>query len=455
MLFSKSVNEEIIPLELHVHSIYNHVEPNFFVPMPVTLILGTQWGDEGKGKIIDTLSTSADFVVRFQGGNNAGHTVINNYGTFKMHLLPSGIFSLQTTAFITNGVVLDLPTLISEIEMLEKAGIDLKDRFFISPRCHLIMPYHKLLDGLYEAAKGDGKTGTTGRGIGPVHADKVSYNGIRVSDLLNPEGFKTKLTTQLAVKNKILIALSEKALQADAIISEFEKYKEKIVPYVKEPYPLLAQAVDENKNILLEGAQAVFLDNDWGTYPFVTASTVVAGGVTAYAGIPPQKLTEIIGVAKAYITRVGTGPFPTELEDSIGENIRKIGAEYGATTGRARRCGWFDAELVRFAVRLNGITSIALTKLDVLDEFETIKICTGYELNGKKVSYYDGDDVFLEKVKPVYQTIPGWKTSTKGIRTYEDLPQKAKEYIEELEKQIGCKISSVSTGPSREEIIYR
>ncbi len=421
--------------------------------MPVTLILGTQWGDEGKGKIIDTLSTTSDFVVRFQGGNNAGHTVINEFGTFKMHLLPSGIFAPRVTAFITNGVVLDLPTLIEEIEMLEKSGISLKNRFFISPRCHLIMPYHKLLDRLLEEAKGKGKTGTTGRGIGPVHADKVSYNGIRLSDLLNSSEFRRKLSIQLTVKNKILKALGEKALDTDTIVKEFEGFKKKIAPFIKEPYPILSDAIEKKKNILLEGAQAVLLDNDWGTYPFVTASTIVSGGVTAYAGIPPQKLTEVIGVAKAYITRVGSGPFPTELTGKVGENIRKIGAEYGATTGRARRCGWFDAELVRFAVKLNGVTSIALTKLDILDDFSEIKLCVGYKLNGKKVSYYDGDDLFLSKITPIYKTMPGWKTSTKGIKKFEKLPKNAKAYIEELEKQIGCKVSSVSTGPSREEII--
>lgn len=423
--------------------------------MPVTLILGTQWGDEGKGKIIDTLSTTSDFVVRFQGGNNAGHTVINEFGTFKMHLLPSGIFSPKVTAFITNGVVLDLPTLIEEIEMLEKSGISLKDRFFISPRCHLIMPYHKLLDRLFEEAKGDGKIGTTGRGIGPVHADKVSYNGIRISDLLEPKEFRSKLTTQLAVKNKILVALGEKPLEVAEIEAEYAAYKEKLARYVKEPYPVLRKAIKDKKGILLEGAQAVLLDNDWGTYPFVTASTVVSGGITAYTGIPPQELSRVVGVAKAYATRVGGGPFPTELLDEIGDKIQTVGVEFGATTGRPRRCGWLDIELLKFSVELNGVTDIALTKLDVLDDFGEIKLCVGYELDGKEVHYYDGNEVFLSKITPIYKTMPGWKSSTKGITSFEELPQAAKDYVVEIEKLTGVKISFVSTGPSREEIIRR
>lgn len=423
--------------------------------MPVTLILGTQWGDEGKGKIIDTLSINADYVVRFQGGNNAGHTVINEFGTFKMHLLPSGIFSPNVTAFITNGVVLDLPTLIEEIEVLEKAGITLSGRMFISPRCHLIMPYHKLLDRVFEEAKGDGKIGTTGRGIGPVHADKVSYNGIRISDLLDPVEFKNKLTTQLAVKNKILVALGENPLKVSEIEKEYAGYKAKLAQFIKEPYPILQKAIQDKREILLEGAQAVLLDNDWGTYPFVTASTVVSGGITAYAGVPPQKLTRVVGVAKAYATRVGAGPFPTELLDEVGEKIRTIGVEFGATTGRARRCGWLDIELLKFSVELNGVTDIALTKLDVLDDFEEIQVCIGYELDGKRVHYYDGNEVFLSKISPIYKTMPGWKSSTKGINSYEKLPQAAKEYLAEIEKLVGVKISFVSTGPSREEIIQR
>ena len=421
--------------------------------MAVSLIIGSQWGDEGKGKIIDNFAEKSDFVVRFNGGNNAGHTIINNYGKFAMHLVPSGVFNKRTKSVIANGVVIDLEGLLSEIETIEKAGIKLKNRLFISTRCHLIMPYHKLLDKLYEEAKGKAKTGTTGRGIGPVYADKVSYNGIRLGDLENKKSFSEKLGTQLLVKNKILKALGEKALNQKEIEKKYFAMFRKIKPFVIETYPILKKALDLKQNILLEGAQGVFLDNDWGTYPFVTASTVLSGGITAGAGISPKKIDNIIGVAKAYTTRVGGGPFPTELFDKDGDKLTELGKEYGATTGRRRRCGWFDAELIRFAEEINGYTEIALTKLDILDNFPKIKICTHYLLNGKKVNYTNGNADFLAKVKPVYKTMPGWMTETKGAKKYTDLPINAKKYLKELEKQIGVKIKYVSTGEKRDEII--
>jgi len=421
--------------------------------MAVNLIIGSQWGDEGKGKIIDNLSEKSDFVVRFNGGNNAGHTIINNYGKFAMHLIPSGVFNKKTKVIIGNGVVLDLEVLISEIETIKKAGINLKGRLFISPRCHLIMPYHKLLDRLYEETKGKAKTGTTGRGIGPVYADKVSYNGIRLADLADKKIFSGKLETQLLIKNKILKALGEKPLLQKDIEKEYFSLFKKIAPFVVEAYPILKKAIDSKKNILLEGAQGVFLDNDWGTYPFVTASTVLSSGVTAGAGVSPKKIDNIIGVVKAYTTRVGSGPFPTELFDKNGDKLTELGKEYGATTGRRRRCGWFDAELVRFAGEINGFTEIAITKLDILDSFSTIKICTHYSLNGKKVGYEYGDANFLGKVKPVYKTMPGWMTTTKGEKKYAELPINAKKYLKEVEKQTGIKIKYVSTGEKRDEII--
>lgn len=421
--------------------------------MSVTHILGSQWGDEGKGKIIDYLSKTADYVVRYHGGNNAGHTVINEFGKFGLHLVPSGIFNQKTIAFITAGTVLDLEVLLTEIELLKKAGVKITDKLYISPRCHIIMPYHQMLDKLYEEAKGKDKTGTTGRGIGPVYADKVSYNGIRLCDVLDKKIFSQKLATQLLVKNKIIVALGEKALKQNEIEKNFSFFREKVKPFVKEPFPYVQSALKENKHILLEGAQGMFLDNDWGTYPFVTASTVLSGGSNAGAGIAPRYITEIIGVAKAYTTRVGQGPFPTELVNKTGEKLRKEGAEYGVTTGRPRRCGWFDAELIRFCAQINGVTSLAITKLDVLDIFDEIKICTGYVYNGKKVQYFDGDAVFLSKVKPVYKTMPGWNTSTKGITKFSDLPKQAKMYIQELEKQTGVSVSFISTGQKRHEII--
>lgn len=421
--------------------------------MALTLVVGSQWGDEGKGKIIDYLSQEADYVVRFHGGNNAGHTVINDKGKFAMHLIPSGIFNPKTKAIIANGVVLDLDVLLTEIEMLEKAGIGIKGRLFISPRCHIIMPYHPLLDKLYEEAKGKAKTGTTGRGIGPVYADKVSYNGIRLFDLLDKKLFQEKLAVQLTVKNKIIQALGEKPLDQKEIERKFTKLRKKILTFVKDPYPILQKAIKDKKKILLEGAQGTFLDNDWGTYPFVTASTSVCGGITHQSGINAKKLDTTLGVVKAYTTRVGGGPFPTELHNGTGEKLRKIGNEYGATTGRPRRCGWFDAELVRFAAELNGFTHLAITKLDVLDGFSKLSICTSYTYRGKRAGYVDGDANFLSKVKPVYTKMKGWKKSTKKLTNYANLPKEAKEYLKEIEKLVGVPIQYISTGGERDALI--
>jgi adenylosuccinate synthase len=421
--------------------------------MAVSIIMGSQWGDEGKGKLIDCLSETSDLVIRFHGGNNAGHTVINKYGKFAMHLVPSGVFNEKAKAVIGNGVILDLEVLTQEIIMLKKAGMKLEGRLFISPRCHVIMPYHKLLDRLYEEAKGKGKTGTTGKGIGPTYADKVSYNGIRVSDFLNKKKFSEKLKIQLLLKNKILNALGEKSLSQKEIEREYFSLFNKIKPFVKEAFPIVFDAVQKNKKVLLEGAHGMFLDNDWGTYPFVTASNALSGAATAGAGIPPQKIDNVIGVVKAYTTRVGGGPLPTELFDENGERLTQRGHEYGTTTGRKRRCGWFDAELIRFAAKINGFTNIAITKLDILDEFKEIKICTHYTLNGKKVRYEDGDAEFLSRVKPFYKTLKGWQRSTNALRDYNDLPKEAKDYLMELEKQVGVGIKYISTGEDRSDLI--
>ncbi len=421
--------------------------------MAVTLIIGAQWGDEGKGKIIDYLSQKADCIIRYHGGNNAGHTVINKFGKFALHLVPSGIFQKKSKSIISNGVVLDLEILVNEIEMLKKAGINIVNRLIISPRCHIILPYHKLLEKVYETAKGNGKTGSTGRGIGPTYADKVSYNGIRIIDLFDKKKLSEKLEVQLSVKNKILQALGENPLIQTEIEKNILSLFKKLLPFIKEPFPTIQKAIKQKKHLLLEGAQGVFLDNDWGTYPFVTASTTLAGGVTSGAGIPPKKLNNVIGVAKAYTTRVGGGPFPAELLDETGEKLRTIGIEFGATTGRPRRCGWFDAELIRFACEINGITELAITKLDVLDSFKTINICTHYVLKGKKVSYYDGDANFLSKVKPVYKTFKGWQKPTKGITKYKDLPIEAKKYLKEIERLTKTPIKYISTGAKRDEII--
>ena len=421
----------------------------------VTIILGAQWGDEGKGKLTDLFAEKADYVLRFNGGNNAGHTIINSYGKFANQLVPAGIFHKKTISLITNGVVIDPEAFLKEMNTLVKAGIKLKGRLFISPRCHLIMPYHKVLDKVYEEAKGKGKTGTTGRGIGPVYADKVSYNGIRISDLLDDEMFAEKLEMQLSLKNKIIVALGGAEINYEEVVKQYQSFAKTIKPFVAETFSIVQEALTKKKDIMLEGAQAVFLDNDWGTYPFVTASSIVSGSVTSGAGIPPQKVDRVVGVSKAYATRVGSGPFPTELFDADGDLLREQGHEYGTNTGRPRRCGWFDAELIRFGAKLNGFTDLAITKLDVMDSFKKVKFCTGYTLNGKAVHYEDGNAEFLSKVKPVYKEMKGWNTPTTGIRSFDKLPKEAQEYVKAIEKLTGVKISYVSNGPKRDEIIKR
>ncbi len=420
--------------------------------MALQVIIGAQWGDEGKGKIIDYLSQNVDFIIRFHGGNNAGHTVINNYGKFAMHLIPSGIFNKASIAIIANGVIVDLEVLVSEINILKKHEINLNNRLFISPRCHLIMPYHKILDRQLESLKGKLKTGTTGRGIGPCYADKVSYNGIRLSDLLNKKVFSEKLKTQLIIKNKILTSLGAPTLSQKEIENTFFDLLEKVKSFIKEPTPIIYSAL-RDKKILLEGAQGTFLDNDWGTYPYVTASNCLVGMVNAGGGIPFDKIRKVIGVAKAYTTRVGEGPFPTEILGRIGEKLRIEGGEFGATTGRPRRCGWLDIELLKFASKINGFTELAITKLDILDSFKDIKIATHYTLGSKKINYFDIDTNILSKVKPIYKSMKGWSTSTRGINKYKDLPLQAKNYLKEIEKLVGVKIKYVSTGAQRNEII--
>lgn len=420
----------------------------------IRTIIGAQWGDEGKGKIVDLFSQKANLAVRFHGGNNAGHTVINKYGKFPLHLIPAGIFNPKCQVIIGNGVILDLDVLGQEIEMLRKSLPDFSKRLLISPRCNVIMPYHKLLDRLFEEAKGKVKTGTTGRGIGPTYADKVSYNGIRLFDFLNPKQFKERLDLMLSIKNKIIESFGEKPLSTEKVYDEEMAKFKKIKPYVCETFKILLKSAANKKNIIFEGAQGTFLDNDWGTYPFVTASSMVAGNINSGSGLPVKYLNKITGIAKAYTTRVGAGPFPTELFDETGEEIRKIGAEFGATTGRPRRCGWLDLELVRFASSLNGFTDLVITKLDVLDSFKTLKICTGYTLNGKKICYEDVDALNLAKVKPVFKTMKGWNKPITKIKRYRDLPKEAKQYLAEIERQIKIPISAVSTGPERDQIIY-
>ena len=421
--------------------------------MTVRVVFGSQWGDEGKGKAIDAFAGDYDYVARYNGGNNAGHTIVNEFGTFKIHLVPSGVFAPNIVGLIGGGVVMDPSVLVHEIEELQAAGIDLEGRLFISPRSHLIMPYHRELDGLYEAAKGAGATGTTKRGIGPVFADKVSYNGIRWSDFADLSVLDERLSVQMGMKNKIMVALGGKAMDYDQVRDEYLGYYEKVKPFIKEIYPIVREGLDSGKNFLLEQANGSLLDTDWGTYPFVTASTTLASAATAGLGVPPGEIDSVIGIAKAYTTRVGGGPLPTEIFDD--EYAISVLSEIAATTGRTRRAGWFDSEVTRFAAQVNGTTQIFLTKLDILSAFDEIKICTGYELDGKPVHYYDIDAYQLGRVKPVFKTVPGWQTDITGVRDYTDLPQAAKDYVDVVEELLGVPVGWVSLGAEREALVEK
>ncbi len=419
--------------------------------MSVTVILGTQWGDEGKGKAIDTFARQYDYVARFNGGNNAGHTIVNPYGTFKIHLVPSGIFYPRVKGLIGGGVVMDPAVLLEEIHTLQQAGLRLEKRLFISPRAHVIMPYHKALDGLYEQAKGAGATGTTRRGIGPTFADKVSYNGLRWSDFADESLFAQKLGLQLQLKNQIISALGGEPLDFRKVHDEYRAYYAQLRPFIQELFPIVRKGLQEGKKFLLEQAMGACLDPDWGTYPFVTASTTLASAATGGLGIPPRSISHIVGVTKAYTTRVGGGPLPTEIRDDPA--AAQALSEVAATTGRLRRGGWFDAEVVRFAAQVNGIDHLFLTKLDVLSQFEQIKICVGYQIEGRRVHYHDLDAYRLGQVTPIYKTLRGWKEDICGIRCYADLPPRARAYVETIEKLVGVKVGWIGTGPEREAVI--
>ncbi len=427
--------------------------------MSVQVIVGAQWGDEGKGKIVDLLSESADIVARYQGGANAGHTVSFGGATHKLHLIPSGIFHPTVVCVIGNGVVIDPEALLSEIATVEAAGVDITGRLFISHNAHLIMPYHKLLDQAREQSlDAEAKIGTTGRGIGPAYVDKVARSGIRIADLLEPEVLREKITSNLAEKNRLLHALyGADALDVEQMVAEYTAFDEKIDPFVKNTAVYLNRAAKAGKRLLLEGAQGTLLDVDHGTYPFVTSSNPTTGGACTGLGLPPMAITRVTGVVKAYATRVGNGPFPTELHDATGDRLRGTGAnpwdEFGTTTGRPRRCGWFDAVILRHAVMINGITDVAVTKLDVLDEFDEIQVCTGYQIRGKRTEDYPTDLKSLEAAEPIYETFPGWRSSTVEIRNYDDLPTNARRYLEALAKMCDTTIRLVSVGPAREQTI--
>lgn len=427
--------------------------------MSVTIVVGAQWGDEAKGKMVDLLSEHADIVARFNGGDNAGHTVVNTFGTFKLRLTPNGIANPKTQCVIGPGAVINLNTLAQEILSITNRGIPILERLWVSPRCSVVMPYHPMIEAVYEQVKGSGRTGTTGRGMGPVYADKVSYNAIRLGDFADPAVLRKKLRIQIAVKNALIQAYDMQPLDLEQVLQEKMSEYEHVRPVVREPFGMLQAALQANQTIVLEGAQGALLDNDWGTYPYCTASTTLSGGVTGGLGIAPKWIQRVMGVSKAYTTRVGEGPMPTELHDATGEAIRTAGAEFGTVTGRPRRCGWFDAEIVRFTAQLNGFTELALTKLDVLDALPSIKVGVGYEhASGEGMAashYWEGDAHWLEGVQPVYIELPGWQQSTRGVRHFAELPEAAQSYVRTVEELVGVPVSYISTGPDRDETILR
>ena len=421
--------------------------------MSVTVLVGSQWGDEGKGKIVDILSEKYNIVTRYQGGANAGHTVEIGDKKFILHLIPSGILRDDVTCVIGNGVVIDPTALLDEISLLEKNNIKVGGRLHISHNAHLIMPYHKLLDSINES--GGKKIGTTGRGIGPCYIDKYARKGIKIVDLLNRKVLEEKIRENLKEKNNLLKKVYEhEELDVEEIIKQYVEFDKTIDKYIKDVPSFLNNAISEGKSILLEGAQGALLDVDHGTYPYVTSSSPTSGGACTGTGIPPTKIDNVVGIVKAYTTRVGFGPFPTELVDDEGEKLRKIGAEYGATTGRPRRCGWFDAFLVGYSAMINGIDSVAVTKLDVLSSFENIKVCVGYELNGRQLKSFPTDVERLSSVKPVYETLPGWNSDISGCLSYSDLPSKTKDYLNFISEKSGIKIKIVSVGPKRLQTFF-
>ena len=423
--------------------------------MPVTVVIGLQWGDEGKGRIVDLQSKRADIVARYNAGPNAGHTVVIDGKKTVLHMVPAGIFQPNTTCLIANGTVVDPFVLVGELAELQQARIALAGRLWVSPRCHLIMPYHKQLDGLHEVAKGSGRTGTTGRGIGPAHADKVSYLGLRVGDLLRPALLRERLNVALGIKNRAVASLGGTTYDTERLWSDLQGVTEQLSPYIRETYPIIQEAITQGRMLLMAGANGVLLDNDFGTYPFCTAATTLASGVGQGAGIAPRHIDHVFGVMKAYMTRVGAGPFPTEQANDSGEYIRKAGNEFGATTGRPRRCGWFDGPLTRFAVELNGCDQAAVTKLDVLDGLESLRLATAYRLDGRLVRDFPVDAEDLTRLEVMYEDMPGWRESTTAARRYSDLPLAARRYVERIEELSGVAITCITVGAERNAIIER
>lgn len=422
--------------------------------MSCTVVLGAQWGDEGKGKVVDLSTVDADVVVRSSGGHNAGHTVVVGDTKYILHLIPSGIIHKDKINIIGNGVVIAPDALIEEMEDLKKQGITFDGRFFISKRAHVIMPYHKTVDVLREEMKGKKKIGTTGRGIGPTYADKAARTGIRICDLYEPEVFREKLEQNVREVNYLLEHLyKHDKMDADKIYDQYMEYAEVIKPYVTETAYLVNQLYDDGKKIMMEGAQGVLLDVDFGTFPYVTSSNSSAGGACTGTGLSPMKIDHVMGVMKAYATRVGSGPFPTELLGQTGEDLRQAGHEFGATTGRPRRCGWLDLVAMKFSVVINGIDSIALTKLDVLSGMETIKVCTGYKYKGEVLDQFPAEIKTLEECEPVYTDMDGWKEDITGVKTYDELPVNARKYVQYISDFLGVKYSLISLGTDREQTI--
>ncbi len=421
--------------------------------MPAIVIIGGQWGDEGKGKIVELLAEKARFVVRFSGGNNAGHTVINEHGQFGLHLIPSGIFYPGVTCIIGNGVVVDPGSLIEEMESLGKKGIGTRN-LVISDRAHMVMPYHLLLDGMEEEARGASALGTTRRGIGPAFVDKTGRQGIRAADLLDKEILSRRISGMVARKNSVITGVYRGTpLSGDDIYNRYLEYARVLTPFIKDTLPVIRQALVANEIILLEGAQGTLLDLDFGTYPYVTSSSATAAGACQGSGIGPKHIQRVIGIFKAYCTRVGSGPMPTELTDETAALIRERAHEYGVTTGRPRRCGWFDGVAGALAVQVNTFTGVAVTRLDVLDALPSLRICTGYRVGDRAISGFPAQIETLEKCQPVYEDMRGWLTPTSGVRRYRDLPVDARRYLRRLEEVLGCPIDMVSVGPRREETI--
>ena len=423
--------------------------------MPGIVLIGAQWGDEGKGKATDLIGTKVDYVARFNGGNNAGHTVVVGDESYALHLLPSGIISPNTTPVIGNGVVVDPEVLFQEIDGLESRGVDCS-RLLVSESAHIIAPYHRVLDKVTERFLGKHKIGTTGRGIGPAYADKINRVGIRVHDLFNAEHLHDKVEASLHQKNQMLVKLyNRRPIDVDETTDELLKLGERLKPYVANTSLVLNKALDEGKTVLFEGGQATMLDVDHGTYPFVTSSNPTAGGACTGTGVGPTKITRVVGVSKAYVTRVGEGPFPTELFGEEGDWLRAQGHEYGVTTGRKRRCGWYDAVVVNYAARVNGLTDLAITKLDVLGCLDEIKVCVAYECDGKRYTTVPEHQSVFYHAKPVYETLPGWKCDISGVRNFYQLPREAKDYIDFLEQLAGVRVSIITVGPDREQTINR